>query len=470
MFRFRAAWCLAAAVLAAGCLPNRVGLSPDGRTMYFSLGPDGPFGGHSDRANIYSLQIETLQMQALTDGAGLNTWCALVDDGKTLVYMEVAEKEGFGIVHALRLEDGVDVSLAGLLQPLTYPWPIPGKEGGLLAAAPGAQQKPYWVFHDERGLVALPLPEGAKAVLGNVGLARNRFAVAVSKETKLPADAQDAEKDGQEYQVFVVDLAAAPVAEGKKGADAEAKGEVKATAVARWVVEKEPVVDLAFSEDGSRLVAAVLEEPTVFYELDVTGQAEPKWLFECPKAYYPQVAAGGGIVYLRTNAADEKWREVALWTPGAAEALVLARLPGKLGEAYTTWRWMEDGRLRVYHLSNEGVRIVETSADGSAAKGKRLSGEHLVALARMADFKRASSKIPSLAEGKWPADVAGPIGVVADYFKKQEEGTEETRKAWEAAQAAAAVWEEVPAVTEIKAPAAEAPAEEKPAEAPQAAP
>lgn len=456
---------LAAGLAAAGCLPNRVGLSPDGRTMYFSLGPQGPFGG-GDRSNLYSLEIETAEMQALTDGPGAKTWCMPAYGAKDLAYMELVGGDGEGAIRLLDLETGRDVPLTGMLQPHLYPWAIPGGAPRLLAIRKGADAEPYWALYGEKGAAAaLPLPDGATAVMGNVGVARDRFAVAVSKDVKVPGDAEGAEKEAHEYLVFLVNCAG-EAAEG--------------TQVARWVFDDEPIVDLAFSDDGSRLVAAVLHDPAEFYELDVTdqvaqddstGRAEPKRLFECPKAYYPQAAAGGGVVYLRASAADEEWREVALWTPGEAEARVLARLPGKLGQAYTTWRWMEDGRLRVYHLSNEGVRIIETSADGSAATGKRLTGEHLMALARMADFGRAAGKMPSLSEGEWPADVAGPIGVVAEHMKKQfEESPEEIRKASESAEAAAAVWEDVPAVPEIAAPAAESPAAEKPAEAPEAVP
>jgi len=467
MRRWRTAWWLAAllaAAVAAGCLPNRVAISPDGRTMYFSLGPQGPFGGGGGLSNIYSLQIETAEMQALTDGPGAKTWCMPTDGAKRLAYMELPVAAGERAIRLLDLETGQDIPLTGALQPHMYPWAIPDREPRLLAIREGADAEPYWALYGEKGLMALPLPEGAKAVLGNVGVAPDRFAVAVSKDVKLPADAQGAEKDGHEYQVFVVDLAAGPAAEGEEEADAEAKAEVNATAVARWLVEKEPVVDLAFSEDGSRLVAAVLEDPTVFYELDVTGQAEPKRLFECLKAYYPQAAPDGGAVYLRTSAADEGWREVVLWRPDGPEQ-VLARLPGKLGEAYTTWRWLEDGRLRVYHLSNEGVRIIETAADGSEAKARRLSGDNLMALKYAADLKRGIARTLCVSEGECPEALAEKLKPVLDPLGQIVKSGDD---AFEQAQQAAAVWEEVPAVPEIEAPAAAAPAAEKPAEEPAA--
>jgi len=450
MRRWRTAWWLAAllaAAVAAGCLPNRVAISPDGRTMYFSLGPKGPFDV-TDGSQIYALDIETAGLKALTDGAPSKTWCALSEDGKSLVYMGVLG-EGQATLSALDLDEGIDLPLTGTLRTHLYPWSLQGEAGGLLAMIKEADDQPRWVLYAEEGSVPLPLPEGAKAVLGNVGVARDRFAIAVSKDVKVPGDTEGTEKEAHEYTVFVVNLAA-EVPEGMQ--------------VARWVVAKEPVVDLAFSEDGSRLVAAVLEDPTVFYELDVTGQAEPKRLFECLKAYYPQAAPDGGAVYLRTSAADEGWREVVLWRPDGPEQ-VLARLPGKLGEAYTTWRWLEDGRLRVYHLSNEGVRIIETAADGSEAKARRLSGDNLMALKYAADLKRGIARTLCVSEGECPEALAEKLKPVLDPLGQIVKSGDD---AFEQAQQAAAVWEEVPAVPEIEAPAAAAPAAEKPAEEPAA--
>lgn len=461
--------CLVLALLwvcaAAGCWPNRVAVSPDGRTMYFSLNKEGGVKTE-DGSNIYALDVETAELRQLTDAPYAEGWCALSKDGKRLVHSAAA---GTLRIAWIDLEKGKDrpfsLLVTGVEKAYLYPYFV--HERGILAMEREdvKDEKGRWILFGEGGAKALPLPEGFLAVPGEVAVIENRFACAVVRELALPEGGDDAPSQ-VEVAVYVVPLSepveekegeevekeegSAPP-EDEKGAE-EPAPKVKATCVGQWEVEKAQPVDLAFSPDGKRLVAAVSgagasDEHTGFFELDPAGEAEPKPLFEAKKAFYPQWAPDGeGIVYLRTHPEDDEWREVMLWRPEADEPQVLARLPGKTGEAYTTWRWMEDGRMRIYHLSDEGVRIVDAKPDGSEAAAKRLPRENLRVLKALADLERAVARVPDLSEEQWPEPFAEKVKAVAEPLKQTFGSLEDPFKQ---AVEGARVWESVPAVPAV---------------------
>ena len=356
---------LGLAMVAAGCLPNRAAVSPDGKTFYFSLNEEG--GGFEvkdkESSNLYALDIESARLTALTDGPMPKAWCSLSSDGGILVYGALAGKDETAI-YTLSLKDGVSLAATGYLQKNTFPWVIPGRPMHLLTMEQGpADKPPQWVLYGPN-VVPLGFPADHAAAYGNVGLATNRFAVALFRPLpagggSLPGGEEDAE--GVEADVYVVDLtrpesppAKPPAKTEKPPAAAAPKAEAapakepwpKIVLAAKWtkqdLKDKKPIIDLAFSSDGKRLVAAVLsagenKDEARFFDLDPTGQAPPKVLFDAYKAYYPQVAPDGkGLVYLRTSPRDEKFREVVLWRPEAKEPVLLARLPGEMGKAYTT--------------------------------------------------------------------------------------------------------------------------------------
>jgi hypothetical protein len=484
---------LGLAMVAAGCLPNRAAVSPDGKTFYFSLNEEGGGFEVKGSANLYALDIESARLTALTDGRVPKAWCALSSDGGILAYMVGSDEKDQSIC-TLSLKDGVSLAATGYLQKSAYPWVIPGRPPHLLTMEQDSADKPpQWALYSPN-VVPLGFPADHAAAYGNVGLATNRFAVALFRPlpaggSSLPGGEEDAE--GVEADVYVVDLTkpeAPPAKPPAPGAKSPAAAATKAGAApvkepwpkvvlaAKWqdLKEKGPIIDLAFSSDGKRLVAAILgagenKDEARFFDLDPTGQAPPKVLFDAYKAYYPQVAPDGkGIVYLRTSPRDEKFREVVLWRPDAKEPVLLARLPGEMGKAYTTWFWMTDGRLRIYHLSDDGVHLVETAADGTGAKERLLTHDRLKVQRALADFERAIAKMPDLSQEKWPEPTAAQMKAVTDPLKNaQKPAADASEAAWKAA----AVWEEVsaiapPAPTEIAAPPAAKPAAPEKAPAP----
>jgi len=430
--------------------------------MYFALNDEGGVK-IKDSSNIYALDVETGALEALTDSPAMEGWCVLSEDGKHLLHSALAE-DGFWI-EALNLEKESSAPLTGALRPYLYPRFVPGDRVLVVEMEDLRKHKGHWVLLGQEGSVPLPLPDGYEAVPGEVAVAENRFACAVKRELAPPEGGDDA-PSRLEVAVYVVTLSepveekegeevekeegSAPP-EDEKGAEEPAQ-EVKAICVGQWEVEEAQPVDLAFSPGGKRLVAAMFgagasDEHTGFFELDSAGEAEPKPLFEAKKAFYPQWTPDGlGLVYLRLCPEDDKWREVVLWRPEAEEPRVLVRLPGKTGEAYTTWRWMEDGRMRIYHLSDEGVRIVDAKPDGSEAAAKRLPRENLRVLKALADLERAVARVPDLSEEQWPEPFAEKVKAVAEPLKQTFGSLEDPFKQ---AVEGARVWESVPAVPAV---------------------
>jgi hypothetical protein len=487
---------LSLVLAAAGCVPNRGAVSPDGRTFYFSLNPEGGFE-IQENSNLYALDIETGRLKALTDGPMPKFWCSLSSDGHMLAYQSGAGS-GFSetTLHLLELEQGITWPLTGILDKHAYPWIIPGNQPMLLAMnRPSELEPPSWSLYDPNP-IALALPPESAAALGNVGLADSRCAFTVHRGLP-PAKGEPPESAKMETAVYVADLIAvqpppadapkteapkpeAPKAEGAKVEILKAEGpavqpagegvpvppaaagtpKINLVRVAAWddLKVREPIVDLAFTADGKRLVAALggcgeAEDSTRFVELDPTGKLPPKFLFDAPKAYAPQWTPDGkGLAYLRIAADNEKFRELVIWRPEAKEPVVLARLSGGFASASAVLYWMADGRLRIYDISEEGVRLVETTLDGKTAKGRLLTRDRLKAARRLADLQRLLDRVgppANMADQPWPEAYAAPMKQATAAVESV--GTS-TKAAMEAAWNAVAKWEEVPAMAPMPAP------------------
>jgi len=480
LVRLTAIAALAAAI--AGCLPNRGAVSPDGGTFYFSLNKEAGFEA-KDGSNIYALDVETGRLRALTDGPEVKGWCSVSSDGKFLIYGTLAS--GGGTVAAVDLEKGNTIPVTGVTQNYAYPWVVPGSPRYVVAMTQKPERKTQnsehgtqksvielqWVLFGEHGDVPLaPLADfGAGA--GNVGVAPSRFAVSAGRTSK------SGEKDISELSVWVVDLSNPPQAEAAKAEGnapaSPAKPWPAITCAAKWTEDATDKggggLDLAFSPDGKRLVAAVTlaggdkeQGAARFFDVDPTGKEQPKLLFEVPGGRSPQLTAdGSGIVYLRLTGNDEG-REVLLWRPDLKEARVIARLPGVLGRGpgefgtFTTC-WTKEGGLRIYHVSDEGLWLVEAAADGTDAKARRLPRERMEAQKYLADFERGLGHVPDAPPENLPEPLADAMRAVG---KPLEDAARTVQDALKAAWAAASVWDDVPAVGPLAAPAKPA-AEEK---------
>jgi hypothetical protein len=466
--------------LAAGCLPNRAAVSPDGKTFYFSLNEE---GGYETRetSRLYALDVETGRLTTLTEASLPAAWCTLSSDGRRLVYM-TGLKESDSALSMLQLggDEPAAWPLTGVLGPHMYPWMVPGDPPRLLAVKSASDQPAKWVAYLPKE-VTLALPADAAAGLGTVGLAENRCAVTVYRPGP---PAAEGEEQTRVASVWVVDFAPAetPAATSTVKAAPEKAAPAKAwpviTQAAQWpeVRDAEPVIDLAFSADGKRLVAALMgcggeADATSFVELDPTGQRPPKPLFDDFKSYAPELTPDGkALVYIRTVRENEKFREVVLRQPDAKAPVVLARFTGEFTRSYTTWHWMLDGRLRIYHLSEEGVRLVETGADGQEAKARLLARDRLKAGRQLADIQfalGALERLPRLADEPWAEAYAAKMKAVGTPLDaSRQPAAAAVEEAWKAVSA----WVDVPALEPVtaKGPEIVAP-DEKPAPAATAA-
>jgi len=459
-----ARWIVALVALVAvvsGCLPNRGAVSPDGRTFYFSLNEKAGFQV-STGSNVYALDVESGRIKALTDGPGMKGWCTVSSDGRFLVYGTLVG--GGGTVDRVDLGSHRTIPVTGVTQNYALPWVVPGEPPYVVAIAQKSKDEWRWVLIAERGEVPLVLPADCAAVLGNVGLAPSRFAVPAFRKVK------EGDKEKGEASVWVVDLSNPPAAEGDEKAaapKADAKSPPPAAkpwptfvCAAKWtdIADKEePIFDLAFSSDGKRLAAAGSfggkdKDQTRFFDVDPTGKEQPKLLFEVDGGCAPQWTPDGGLAYLRAIPGETSSREVVLWRPEMKEGRVIARLPGKFGrllgaawaeKAYTTCFWTKDGRMRIYHVADEGLWLIDAAADGTGAKARRLSHERLAAQKYLADLERALARLPESTPKELPEALANAVNAVE---KPLQDAAKPTQEALKAAWAAASVWEDVPAV------------------------
>jgi hypothetical protein len=467
---------LALALAACGCVPNRLDVSKDGRTLYFAIGEEGPFGRNSAMA-IYAMDVETGAMSALTDAKGMRFWPVLCEPGDRVVCMGAYGGEGF--VETIGRGGAPAAPLTGLLRESGYPWSIPGPLGAIaMMQRVESGRAVRWVLcHGRNQSVPLSVPETSNDLKVTVGVAQDRFAIAVqppaapAEEKPTPATAAEAPPPeaapptaGKEILVYVVDLVLGPPPQENAPPLLE---EVRATKVAAWRTEADELgVDLAFSADGQRLVAATLfwtakDSATRFYELDPAGKAEPKLLFEEALAYAPAWSPDSkAVLYLRPKRESNPQELVRRGIEPGSEPKGLAAVRGYRDGACTTWRWLSDGRLRIYNLSGAGLRIVEMKADGSDAKAKELPLERLLALKALADFSRAWHGVPNIAEEPPADEFTAPFEAVIAAVRK---ANPDVTKAVEEAAKKANRWEEVPPGAPAAAPPAEAPA---PASAP----
>jgi hypothetical protein len=457
----------------AGCVPNRGSVSPDGKTFYFSLNPDGGFE-IQEGSNLYALNIETARLKALTDGPAAKYWCALSSDGHMLAYQTGRENTEMAL-HLVDLETGRGWPMTGILNKHLFPWIVPGARPVALTLRKAAGESlAKWALYapDE---VPLPLPADASALLGNVGLGPSRCAFAVVRD--LPkAKENAAEPPAKEVAVYVADLSgledqepASPeeLFEGAAppkvppAAQAPKKKGLDLVRVAAWDNLKDtmPIIDMAFSADGKRLVACLdgcgeEKDTSRVVELDPTGKAPPKPLFDAPGAYGPEWTPDGkGIVYFRVAADNEAFREVLVWRAETKEHLLLARLPGSYGDGFACLYWLPDGRLRIYDLSGDGARLIETPLDAKKAKARRLSPDRLKAARRLADLQFALDRrgpLPHPAAEEWGKSYAAQVKAAEAAL---DAGDKSVKAALEEAWKAVAQWEETPVLPAVPPPA-----------------
>jgi len=65
----------------------------------------------------------------------------------------------------------------------------------------------------------------------------------------------------------------------------------------------------------------------------------------------------------------------------------LAKLPGKAMEAYTSWTWLDSEQLRIFHVCDSGIVLIDSNREGSKKEIKYLPNEDLFRLKSVADLE-----------------------------------------------------------------------------------
>ena len=467
--------CAAMTAATLGCLPTRGDVSPDGRTFYFSMMvPSMLVPGEKNKVGspILALDAETGRLTALTDSVVGGFWCCLSPDGKYLTYMGPT----IGAVSIMDLEEGEAAPLTGILDGYGYPRMIQVGDGekffGLLAkttrglgSPEGEAKDSHWVVMGPRSTVLLPDLEGYEASQGEaVTIPGGALALPVHRVLS----AAEADKgQPKKYESAVIRLSVGEhlkIVKDDVAKPAAPPAPPKGIVMAKWTSEGDPAptIDLAATGEGSktdRLVAAVSgqgpgKDITQFFELFPPEKGAPKLLFEAAKAGRPQWAPDcQALVYLRANAGNNKWNDVVLWRPEQKEPLVLAYLPGMKasdpeGETTTAWRWLANGRLRIFNVSKDGLRQVETAADGTGAKARLLRADRLnlqVGLALADRAKHAPQPLEKLRLDGLEEKAKPSLEAVAAAAKALDAAHENL---WPLA----TEWEDVPALPELPPP------------------
>ena len=444
--------CLSAMVLGqdGGCvLPQRILLSPDAQTLYLSLN-DEAGAGPDETSNLYALQLETVELKALTDTPGSKTCRALSADGKQLV----ALSGGWPTCsHLLEIEERTILPLGDVTAGGALPTLIPGGGGTLLMSpAMFGQDGTTWRLYDMYdGLITTvevkpPLPSDAIERDDVPAVAPNRAALVLALDVGEEPDGKDDDAPGH-YGVYVITITPRHTVITEKGAPGkpDETEDVPATATARRVADfrlrANPMrrFHVAFSPDGRRLLVTLSvkegeKEHADFYEVDPAGKAPPKRLFRDTDAAQPQWTPDGtGVVYLRDAAGDLPWVEVVLNRFGNAFApAVLARFPRYKENSNTCFRWHHAGkRLTIAHQSDDGIRLVRADDRGKVLSSRWLSREKLRVLRHLADIERPLDRAAVLGRRPLTGDLAKRFEGVRKALAKLKAVDKEMDAVWE---------------------------------------
>ncbi len=400
---------------------NRMGISPDGNTVAFSLNDEGGFTVDESSA-VYTLDINTCEMTRVSGDRTMAT-CADIDAEGNVLFNWRFGGAGESLEVAAALEDGevVEVTRNENVDWVAQ-WLAPKRALLASSAALGEGDD------DEDSEVVLAIVEDGERwdLLKDLySPSKKRFywstlpvwcgnvLAYAALDTKKPEDrtpialatGEVAEEDRGYVHVFLVNLE-----DGKRRELAVFTGGFEVAGE-----EGEDLagyVDLAFSADGRKLAACFLpsdfaedQQRSWLYLIDVeTG--ESKLVRDDVNMYYPRFApkAEGEpyrLLYLSGTDEEGKGRGLHILNLDTGEGRKVVSLPGKIMTAYTDWRWLcelegadEDtprGRLRIYHLSDLGLILAEVDEDGSDLSVRYLDGPKLRLAQVEADVRWAAT-------------------------------------------------------------------------------
>jgi hypothetical protein len=413
---------LAAADKTGGCEQlNRMGISPDGNSIAFSLNGKGGFGVDETSA-LYKLDLTDCHLTRVSADKPLATWADINSKGDVLFTWrsketgdctEVAVARVNGKVEELTrnvISDGVPQWLDSdrVLLATTPPLKPNGDKGDeydvflsvadLKPVAPAEADKGpkrtdvvhevyAWESHSRAYWSTLPVWTG------------NQLAYAAADLVK----EEGGDKVAMTCRFYLVDL------------ESRERREVGSVTFQEEQDAKEPpvgYVDLAVSPDGKKLAACFLpadfekdDQPSQLYLIDLTT-AKAELVKEDVNMYYPRFApkAEGEpyrLLYLSGTGEGGKGRSINILNLETKQARKLISLPGVIMTAYTDWRWLSEltgaddntprNRLRVYHLGDLGLIVAELNDDGSNLSIRYLDASRLRLAQVEADLRWAQS-------------------------------------------------------------------------------
>jgi len=409
---------------------NRMGISPDGNTVAFSLNGEGGFAV-DDTSAVYTLDITTCRMRRVSGDKTMAT-CADIDAEGNVLFNWRYGGAGESLEVAAATADGEVVEV-------TRNWDVDwvaqwlDDERILLARSAtldeeGDDEKDSEVVlaiiaedGQRRDLVKdLYSPSKKRFYWSTLPVWSGNVLAYAALDTKKPEDrtptplATDevAEEDRGYAHIYLVNLG-----DGKRRELAVFAGGFEVAGE-----EGEDLagyVDLAFSADGRKLAACFLpsdfaedQQRSWLYLIDV-GTRETKLVRDDVNMYYPRFAphAEGEpyrLLYLSGTGEQGKGRGLHILNLTTGESWEVISLPGKIMTAYTDWRWLSElegaeedtpkGRLRVYHLSDLGLIIAEVNEDGSDLSVRYLDGPKLRLAQVEADVRWAATVAEEKAE------------------------------------------------------------------------
>jgi len=462
---------LTAASEMGGCEHfNRMGISPDGNTIAFSLNDQGGFAVNKTSA-LYKLDLTTCELTRLSADKPLAAWADVNGKGEVLFTWrsdetgdcaEVAVALANGTVKDVTrntISDVVPQWLDGERVLLATTWPLAdGKDDGEYEVALSILEngKPRELVHEfyaeSKGRAywsSLPVWSG------------DLLAYAVADVLKpQEEDAEEVEQEGADEQDegMLVHIYLVSTNTGERH-EPTSFTFFKSDFKEEHEEEDQPpgYVDLAFSADGRKLAACFLpsdfeedQQRSWLYLIDAeTG--ESKLVRDDVNMYYPRFApkAEGEpyrLLYLSGTGEEGAGRSLNILNLETGESRKVISLPGKVMSAYTDWRWLCElegadesaprNRLRLYHLSDLGLIIAEVNEDGSDLSVRYLDAARLRLAQAEADLRwaralteahssRAADLQEALAEAKKLAP--GPVQFVSleAVPRPVEEGEEE---------------------------------------------
>lgn len=203
------------------------------------------------------------------------------------------------------------------------------------------------------------------------------------------------------------------------------------------------MADLAISPDGKTLVCCFLPgeefnltefddgKPSTLYTVNLDGQTPTPEFAARAYMYYPRFAPmregvneDYAIVFLSgAGFGDQGGRSVCIADLEGKSCVTLASFPGKVMTAYTDWTWLSGERLRIFHIWDEGLILVDTDRDGADQVKRCLPKDGMLALKRAADLDRGLVEFTrefeyTLQEFRGDEEEQPPVGEELIHFLK----------------------------------------------------